>query len=1076
MARHATITGALSFEQLEGQLLRDLSEHTRAPGETAWVLVPTNLLAAHLRRTAGARLGGVVGVQFFTLRVAAQELATVSLALDCLSPMPAEAAHLVIEEALAGPHEKGPFGAFRGFPGSCLVILRAIRLLANSLWTPPALRQAARHLSLTEADAGLKLKGLAALWERLEHFKGERRFYEEEDLLLRAADEHETAGPEVALLYGFYDLTPLQQRLVGRILGPARTAGAYLLWDESVDAPAPGFEYAASTVQWLKGLLGVPRVRCLGRGGGGTDLARLRADLGRQGDAAEGDINHGAAVSNTFDGSVRILNCPNQAGEADEVARQLLRLYGAADSRDAPSVGVLLRTADDVAGTIHESLERARLAHCIHGARPLSQTAAGRTMLGLVRLASGEAERSAVVALLSTIALEWPEGLSPTALDRLSRLAGILKGWNEWDERLGGLGGSLLDEARRCEHEAEAATRRQEAEQCRLAGGLLGEFLQEVRAFSDARSWEAVGRLGCGLVERYTCPDDEGRDQVLGVAGGVRQLDVTPLRPTPERVARLLERLLTQTRLAGDGDARAGVSVCEIMASRGTTHDVVLVPGLVEKAFPRTIRADPILSDWERAALTETAAGLGCGPVPLQNRRPREEDYLFRLALASARKAVVLTFPRLEQASGRPMVFSRFVQEVCETLCGRPVDAHEIEEGTLGGLATRVRPGSPVEPVGAVDQADYDLAVYRQAASREVASAYARSLSDTFGRAAAMEDSRWGGSGFGPYDGRILAPPLRATLEDAHFTRAAPVSPSRLEAYAACPFGYFLRYVLEVQEPVKPEEEHALPPEERGRLVHALLRDVYARALSGRKLGALGEGDVSGAVSHGSRVLDGMGRPHADARPAAWSVEREGILEELERLVTFERAENADAVPVAFELSFGLGGEQEAFELPVSPGWAVRIRGRIDRVDQLGVGAIQVIDYKTGAAGSKPNSLAGGTQLQLPLYLLACARIMQADAGRARYLYLRGPGFRDQFTLQELAANMEELQRVVQLILEGIAEGEFFPLPAAGAARACEAYCPFHNICGHARDALAQAKGGGPDSRRLRELRNAGGA
>ena len=67
--------------------------------------------------------------------------------------------------------------------------------------------------------------------------------------------------------------------------------------------------------------------------------------------------------------------------------------------------------------------------------------------------------------------------------------------------------------------------------------------------------------------------------------------------------------------------------------------DLVL-PGLVEKAFPRHIPERSLLTELDRESLNALAAGLGCGELPLQGDRPLEERYLFRIALGSARSAV----------------------------------------------------------------------------------------------------------------------------------------------------------------------------------------------------------------------------------------------------------------------------------------------------------------------------------------------------------------------------------------------------------------------------------------------------
>ncbi|NIO13458.1 MAG: hypothetical protein GTO31_06195, partial [Xanthomonadales bacterium] len=55
-----------------------------------------------------------------------------------------------------------------------------------------------------------------------------------------------------------------------------------------------------------------------------------------------------------------------------------------------------------------------------------------------------------------------------------------------------------------------------------------------------------------------------------------------------------------------------------------------------------------------------------------------EERYLMRIALASARCALVLTYPRLDLDKGRPRMPSRFLGDLCSALAGVTVSAGHL--------------------------------------------------------------------------------------------------------------------------------------------------------------------------------------------------------------------------------------------------------------------------------------------------------------------------------------------------------------------------------------------------------------
>ena len=191
-------------------------------------------------------------------------------------------------------------------------------------------------------------------------------------------------------------------------------------------------------------------------------------------------------------------------------------------------------------------------------------------------------------------------------------------------------------------------------------------------------------------------------------------------------------------------------------------------------------------------------------------------------------------------------------------------------------------------------------------------------------------------------------------------------------------------------------------------------------------------------------------------------------------LLQFERKENPDAVPDLLEFSFGLGRNGREFRFEVDACLTIALRGRIDRVDRLPGESIQVIDYKTGKDTYKENSFEGGRQLQLPLYLLAAAHLLGAAEGQARYLFVSRTEqrFKSEFTLKELQERSDDLKRIVRLIINAIAGGDFFLMPAEErqVRQHCEERCAFRNICGQARHKLSSIKRTSRDLSRLRDL------
>ena len=185
-----------------------------------------------------------------------------------------------------------------------------------------------------------------------------------------------------------------------------------------------------------------------------------------------------------------------------------------------------------------------------------------------------------------------------------------------------------------------------------------------------------------------------------------------------------------------------------------------------------------------------------------------------------------------------------------------------------------------------------------------------------------------------------------ASRRDAYTTGA-------LEQYLACPFKYFARYELGLEE--EPGGETALSPLSRG----AILRRLTARFWAAWQA----DGERAITPANLDRALDrfqALADDEVRAAPAAdrailrtWlcgSAAAPGLAEQLCRL---ELARPADVVECLVDLQV-----EDAREAPrgddVPP---IRVRGAIDRVDLLSDGTFRVVDYKAGRVPAADQAL-----------------------------------------------------------------------------------------------------------------------
>jgi len=1075
------ITGALSFGALEKEFTRRISSVSPELMHGTWVLVPTNLLALHLRRVVASETRGLVGVKFLTLKDAAGDLARPTLARKGLRAVPEGAEELFVRNELRGLREGSYFCGLRDSLKAPLALLRAIKVLENSLWSAEKLRAAASEINSADPAAQRKLAELADIWGRLNRWKGEHGFFDTEELL-RAALEAEPrpsqGAPQALFIYGFYDLTPLQQALVSRIARICGSFQAFLLWHQDESGPAPGFDYARPTVEFFMELLRSDEVFCADEAEPASDLDRVRRLLFAEHTFLD-DKTAGARISemaNAFDGSVRIVSCPGEFPEALEVAREALRTFECSPNADSRGVGVLVRTPRGAAEHLKEAFERTGLGLYLREGLPLKGTVAGRILISLLGLASSEAARSDVVEFLSLAQIEWPEGLSATALDRLSRMAGVVRGRKQWSERLRALARSSGLKAHHAESAPERDAAGHDAELCQVAAGFLEEFLESVSRLAQSHSWPELAQRLAELLLRYVPGDAPGWEEVVELVRALAALEVSESRPEVSVAQWLLQHWLSAKSLRTGHFQRGAVAASSLMGSRGTTFDVVIVPGLCENGFPLNTRGDPVLTEPDREALNRLSERIGAGMLPLAARRPLEERYLFGIALGSARKRIVLCYARMEEGTARPRMPSRFLLNCCAALFGFGFNAELLESELPPTLFRRVRAGEagPDEERRrlAVDMRERDLQVFIAAPQGVERIAYTREISPCFARAVLMEKLRWNSREFGPFDGKIRAGELVQTLRRDLARFAGHVSPSRFETYARCPFRFFLKYVLRIEELAEPAEEYALSPQERGRLIHNLLSRVYQRNLAGTCFKQISDADLKRILKDAEAMADEVAESYPEAMPASWLAGREDALECVRDALELDRSAHPNASPRYFEFEFGPEARVPALRYLVDADTEVSFVGRADRIDLLAEGGFQVIDYKTGTGeGYRKDSFMGGTQLQLPIYLLAAKRLTGARSGSARYFFVSEPKLLSEFTLEQLTAREDELRSLLKLILEGIRGGDFFLLPDEKDSRFCREHCEFRLVCGAGWQRVGQVKASDPAVANLAKLR-----
>lgn len=270
----------------------------------------------------------------------------------------------------------------------------------------------------------------------------------------------------------------------------------------------------------------------------------------------------------------------------------------------------------------------------------------------------------------------------------------------------------------------------------------------------------------------------------------------------------------------------------------------------------------------------------------------------------------------------------------------------------------------------------------------------------------------------------------------------AAASVTAVETYLECPFRYFARRVLALEEE-RPDEVLLTPPA-RGRFVHAVFQAFFEHWQEAGR-GAVTARNLDAARARFRSTVDELlprlpepERPLERARLLGTAA-RSGLGE---RVLVLEASDGTEVLERRLEHELHGTYVLETEDGPRT----VAVRGKADRIDLLADGTFRVIDYKTGRAPQ------AGRALQLPVYA-ACAEQQLAGylgrrwrVGRAGYVALGEPR-----TFVPVIASVEARERALRdgvtrfvRAVEAIAAGRFPPRPAE--LRIC-ASCAFAAVC-----------------------------
>jgi len=502
-------------------------------------------------------------------------------------------------------------------------------------------------------------------------------------------------------------------------------------------------------------------------------------------------------------------------------------------------------------------------------------------------------------------------------------------------------------------------------------------------------------------------------------------------RPKLADISSSLETLLAAA--ADDSEAAPGardaVQVMTVHQAKGLEFEVVFLSGFAHGLFPLPVRPHPLLDPDDRAWLQEIKTGFKVDFMPSWpsdiDGHLAEEARLAYVAMTRARRRLYLTYADSYLRQAGPSAFLDMA-------------APEASSRVHTRGSSRLEPGD----VLLAREAEVLLASHRPALTNGVpARAAALGLDVAF---LADPDA---GEPFESFGAGRNPSPVRID----HF------SPTTLNDYLKCPRLYWYNH-----HPGLIEEPRSVAME-RGGFLHRVLEDFHAQESEWRPL----DGD------HQKEWLETALQSHL-----------EGYLAHMEGVLDRKREERQVRAVLTNYIKFVTGMQlirrlstvaiERRFSLQLD---GSEIVGKIDRVNDVGDGEVEVVDYKTGSG--KPMKYAYeayfGPELydvQLALYYIACREGFDEEGKplgfTPRFLSLYYPkdwvwgGMRQDIFSVGRAAGLKEYREkllteedldrsratVVQAI-ERIKAGHFEPAPRELAGTCVTRFggCPHAAVC-----------------------------
>jgi ATP-dependent helicase/nuclease subunit B len=982
------LTGAAGYGKTQAAISHIKSMLNHKLFGKIWVLLPTELQISTFRTRLMQEMGdsahfGVEFFDFYDLYARLLELANIPQRRVKDAARFRILRHVLDDVATKLRH----FNTIAHMPGFLALAADFIRELKQAEITPE------HFLSVANTP---KDHDLALIYEGYQTFLRSQYLVdsEGEGWLALAQFEDGVSMPlnvDLLLIDGYDQFNPVQARLLGQLV--ASLPETFLTLTYEADRAETAHRRFAQTFAQLTEA-GDWHVKTL----------TLNAMLNRSATLAHltrhlFDI-FGESINN--DGAVSMVEAPDRQREVQTVLRRVKRLL--LDGTAPDEIAIVARSLEPYNAYFLETAPAYGVPLAVRHGAPLKENPAVAAFLGLIDLHADDFRRRSVMDALHSPYLESPDliDVQIDKLDLVSRGRIVIRGCDEWLNAIEAAGKLKSNE----DEVPLDALSPDEAVQLR---NVLSRFFDRTTPIETATARQYVRWLEA-LIGPDPVPFEEPSDEdeaqkqtthfnVLSqIRNGIEPALVARDLAAIETLKRVMLDVLSAYELVdpyADVDwatfrldlqtaidnacvntARMGsrtgrVLLASVFEARGLPHDHIFMLGLSEGEFPARAPENSLYSDDERRQLQARQLPI------LTRAEAADETSLFYEMTALAKQSFTLTRSYIDERSNDwpASPFWRAVQQLVEVEVERlPIAAAiRLEEAARLSEAMLALAQSLSGKLSEPSSAAHNWMV----SQAELSARWANAL-----RGRKIEMNRAArGIAHNAHTGHLFDPVLRKIVAEMLGPERL-WSASQFNEYGICPYRFFAKRMLRLEVLEEPEE--GMDQLQLGTLYHEILEYTY-RQIAYEEL-VIGPENQAKALAILDQMLDRFLRDaperHGFRETALWPHEQIILRRKLRSLVALDFSSDSPLIKkfgeatrhnIRQEVRFGWDNQQAmVLDGPAGP---LKVRGQIDRVDQIGNQAI-VIDYKSGSGKITPDDMVEGRNIQMMLYIYAAPQVM----------------------------------------------------------------------------------------------------